>query len=71
MTIAEVESLNTYQSPADFYEADAPQVDATGTFSTKIALNYEDAPGVYHIRIWVDVENASVQAIDAVVDVIE
>lgn len=71
MTIAEVESLNTYQSPADFYEADAPQVDATGTFSTKIALNYEDVPGVYHIRIWVDVENASVQAIDAVVDVIE
>jgi len=68
MTIPEVEARQTYQSEADFFEAQEPSLDGN-TFTTSVTLNYEDRAGIYHIRVWVDLEDKTFQAVDAIIDV--
>jgi len=68
MTISEVEARRTYQSEADFFEAQEPSLDGN-TFANSVTLNYEDRAGIYHVRIWVDVEDKTFQAVNAIIDV--
>jgi len=69
MTVHEVEARSTYQSPAEFFSAVQPEVDAHGRFSAQVTLDAGGRAGVYHVLIWVDVGLMSVQAVNVVLDV--
>jgi hypothetical protein len=71
MSVMEAESVHVYQSPAEFFEAIEPSVDAGGVFSADVRLDSEGRPGLYHIRIWVHEQDTSIPASDLIVDVTE
>lgn len=69
LTVAEVEARQTYNSPAVFFAVVEPHIGAAGRFQANAALDYESRPGIYHIRIWVDVDQVQVQATDIIINV--
>jgi len=69
MTVPEVEARSTYQSPAEFFSAVQPEVDAHGRFSAQVTLDADGQAGVYHVNIWVDMDDSAVQAVNVVLDV--
>ena len=69
MTVPEVEARSTYQSPAKFFSAVQSQADANGRFLAQVTLDADGQAGVYHVLIWVDVDDSAVQAVNVVLDV--
>ncbi len=69
MTAADLNETDTYQSPSEPYDSALPTVDSDGRFEQVITLNYEDQPGLYHVRVWVDTEFGQVLAVDVVITV--
>jgi hypothetical protein len=69
VTIDWLDETSTYTSAAVFFEAIEPTVNADGHFSARSILDAEGQPGIYHIRIWVDVAGDSVPASDVIVSV--
>lgn len=62
-------ATSTYVSPAEFFIALEPDMSANRRFTVQVTLDSERRPGIYHIRIWVNVVGKSVQATDAIVEV--
>jgi hypothetical protein len=71
MTVEQLNATATYVSPAEFVSAVEPAVDGAGRFSAQLTLDAEGRPGIYHIRIWIERADTSVQAVNAVIDVME
>jgi hypothetical protein len=71
MTVEQLNATATYVSPAEFVSAVEPAVDGAGRFSAQLTLDAEGWPGIYHIRIWIERADTSVQAVNAVIDVME
>lgn len=71
MTVSEVESMNTYQSPAEIFLAITPDMHTDSSFSASVTLDFQGQEGIYHIRIWGDIASTTVQAADVIVDVTE
>lgn len=69
MTVEELMDTSTYISPAEPFFAAEPEVDEEGHFSTTMTLDMENQPGLYHIRIWVEVAGNEVQATNAILRV--
>jgi hypothetical protein len=69
MSVAEAEAVHTYRSPAEFFLALNPSSEAAGRFSAEVTLDYQELPGIYHVRIWVEEEGEVIQASDIIVEV--
>jgi hypothetical protein len=69
MSVAEVEAVRTYRSPAEFFLALNPSIEEEDVFSAEVTLDYQEQPGIYHIRIWIEEEGLSVHASDIIVNV--
>jgi uncharacterized protein YkwD len=59
LSLAELSALETFQSPAETYEVINITPDAEGNFSVSVPLNHERQPGLYHLRLWVNVGDES------------
>jgi hypothetical protein len=74
MTVEEVEAVRTYTSPAEIFDALNADVGEDDSFSAEVTLDNEGRAGLYHIRIWVNVEGietefGAVPAADVLVEV--
>jgi hypothetical protein len=69
LTVEDLRDTSTYVSPAEPFFAAEPEVDEEGRFSTTVTLDMENQPGLYHIRIWVEVSGDQVQATNAILRV--
>ena len=59
----------TYSSPAENYDIPAVEITDAGQLTASFTLNYQDQPGLYHIRLWVETQFGQVQAMDTVIQV--
>ncbi|HDQ71841.1 MAG TPA: CAP domain-containing protein [Chloroflexi bacterium] len=69
MGVAELNATGTYSSSVEIYQSLPLAVEADGRFGQQVALDHEGQFGLYHIRIWVDVDGASVLANDVIVEI--
>jgi len=69
MTVTALKATGTYSSAAEIYDYVPLAVDDEGRFEQTIELNYEEQPGLYHVRVWVDTALGQVLAADVVVRV--
>jgi uncharacterized protein YkwD len=69
LTLAELNSTGTYESPAQTYQIVPLSVDAQGHFAQSVKLDYEGQAGLYHVRVWVETRFGKVPASDVVVAV--
>jgi uncharacterized protein YkwD/peroxiredoxin len=67
MSIAALDKTSTYQSPAQTLDAIPVTVEANGNFRADIHLGSD--PGLYHIYVWVSIENSEPHAIDWIITV--
>jgi hypothetical protein len=65
MTVEELNATSTYDSPATIYMALSPVVDGD-RFSVTIRFTTSDAPGIYHVRVWVLQSGQQVLAANAI-----
>ena len=65
MTVEELNATPTYDSPATIYMALSPVVDGD-RFSVTIRFTTSDAPGIYHVRVWVLQSGQQVLAANAI-----
>lgn len=68
---SDLENKGTYRSAAFIYEPLALRTDSRGAFDQGIRLDYGGRAGLYHVRVWVDVDGFSekVPAADGIVEV--
>jgi uncharacterized protein YkwD len=69
MGLAELNATGTYSSGVEIYQSLPLAVEADGRFRQQVMLDHEGQFGLYHIRIWVDVDGASVLANDVIVEI--
>jgi uncharacterized protein YkwD len=71
MSKAELANTDTYASSAEFFEAINPTLNNDGTFTADLTFYNEGKPGLYHVRVWVSVNNQTenVIASDVIVEV--
>jgi hypothetical protein len=69
MSVTELRKTSTYVSPAENYETFSLILDADQRFDKTVSLNHGDQPGLYHVRIFVDVETLpdQIPAVDVVI----
>lgn len=67
MSVPELNATNTFQSPAKFVTAVAPQMVAAGIFKASVMFDRNNSPGIYHIRIWVSGGTAKILAVDRII----
>lgn len=69
MSVTELRKTSTYVSPAENYETFSLTLDADQRFDKTVSLNHGDQPGLYHVRIFVDVETLpdQIPAVDVVI----
>ncbi len=68
LSLADIKT-ETYISPAESYAVPAVAVTIEDQFSATFALNYQNQPGLYHIRLWGDTEFGQVQVVNIVIQV--
>lgn len=59
LSLAKLAATNSYLSPAEIFEAVNITPDSDGYFSLPVSLNHENQPGLYHLRLWVNVSDQS------------
>lgn len=70
MSVDALNNTSTYSSPAETYDDMLLDVDSSGRFGQEITLDYSSQPGLYHIRIWGNIESGEqIQVSDIVVEV--
>lgn len=55
LSLTELATLGTFESPAEIYEVVTIAPDADGNFSVSIRLNNQGRPGLYHLRLWINI----------------
>jgi len=68
LSLEELRTMGTFVSPAEIYQAITPVV-AGQHFEAAFPLDYDERPGLYHVRIWVQVGGQRVPAVDIIVTI--
>lgn len=66
MTIEQLDATSSYQSAAQFFSAPRTTVDG-GRFHTRAILDFNGQPGLYHIWVFVTVQNEQVLTASSIV----
>ncbi|MBE2232005.1 MAG: CAP domain-containing protein [Anaerolinea sp.] len=66
MTIEQLDATGSYQSAAQFFSAPRTTVDG-GRFHTRAILDFNGQPGLYHIWVFVTVQNEQVLTASSIV----
>ncbi len=68
MSVTELRQ-NDYDPAWNSYDTLSLTVGDTGQFGERVTLDWQDKPGLYHVRIWGDTDVGQVLAVDIVVEV--
>lgn len=67
LSLDQLNATQSFASPAEFLEVVPVRSDPSGEFAAEITPS--GAPGLYHLRLWVDGEEAQVPSADFVIEV--
>ena len=70
MTREQLNATRSYRSSAEIVSVPPITIDSTGAFREHIVLNHENQPGLYHVRIWVNLDDNPIQAAQFIITAI-